>query len=168
MNSSTLERVCFHSGYKKPRMAVPNRQTENRHAHSRTKDYSRQAGLLHRFFCLCATGKINTNILRTTGGQYGHLRRVRYTVLDLCKLHNFWGSYYKRLEKGRWQTYHIVARFMQLCCLGILETLPLFLAIDDSFVLRFSEKALGMYGLPINMLTNSTRFATFSGSVLST
>ena len=61
------------------------------------------------------------------------------------KLHNFWGSYHKWLETGRWQTYHIVARFMQLCCLGILETLPLFLAIDDNFVLRSSEKALGMY-----------------------
>ena len=39
--------------------------------------------------------------------------------------------------------YHIVARFMQLCCLGIPETQPLFLAIDDTFVLRFSEKAPG-------------------------
>ena len=64
-------------------MAVPNRQTENRHAHSKTEDYSRQAGLLHRFFSLSATRKINTNILRTNGGHYGHLRRVRYTVLDL-------------------------------------------------------------------------------------
>ena len=30
---------------------------------------------------------------------------------------------------------------MQLCCLGTAETQPLFLAIDDTFVLRFSEKA---------------------------
>ena len=59
------------------------------------------------------------------------------------KLHNFWGSCHKWLETGRWQTYHIVARFMQLCCLGIPETQPLFLAIDDTFVLRFSEKAPG-------------------------
>ena len=59
------------------------------------------------------------------------------------KLQNFWGSYHKWLETGRWQTYHIVARFMQLCCLGIPETQPLFLAIDDTFVLRFSEKAPG-------------------------
>ena len=64
-------------------MAVPNRQTENRHAHSRTEDYSRQAGLLRRFFSLRATRKIDSNILRTTGGQYGRLRRVRYSVLDL-------------------------------------------------------------------------------------
>ena len=68
---------------KKRRMAVPNCQTENRHAHSRTEDYSRQAGLLRGFFRLSATRKIDSNILRTTGGQYGYLRRVGYSVLDL-------------------------------------------------------------------------------------
>ena len=59
------------------------------------------------------------------------------------KLHNFWGSYHKWLETGRWQTYQVVSRFMQLCCLIIPETQPLFLAVDDSLVLRFSEKAPG-------------------------
>ncbi|MES9985742.1 MAG: transposase [Candidatus Thiodiazotropha sp. 6PLUC6] len=59
------------------------------------------------------------------------------------KLHNFWGSYHKWLEKGRWQGYQVIARFMQLCCLAVPEAQPLFLVIDDTFVLRFSEKAPG-------------------------
>ena len=59
------------------------------------------------------------------------------------KLHNFWGSYHKWLETGCWESYQIVARFMQLCCLSIPEAQPLFLVIDDTFVLRFSEKAPG-------------------------
>lgn len=59
------------------------------------------------------------------------------------KLHNFWGSYHKWLETGHWRTYQVVARFIQLCCLIVPETQPLFLVIDDSFVLRFSEKAPG-------------------------
>ncbi len=59
------------------------------------------------------------------------------------RLHNFWGSYHKWLETGHWQTYQVVARFMQLCCLTIPETQPLFLVIDDTFVLRFSDKAPG-------------------------
>ena len=59
------------------------------------------------------------------------------------KLHNFWGSYHKWLETGRWRSYQVVARFIQLCCLGIPETQPLFLVIDDTLVLRFSEKAPG-------------------------
>ena len=59
------------------------------------------------------------------------------------RLHNFWGSYHKWLETGRWRSYQVIARFMQLCCLTIPETLPLFLVIDDTFVLRFSDKAPG-------------------------
>ena len=59
------------------------------------------------------------------------------------RLHNFWGSYHKWLETGRWRSYQVVARFMQLCCLAIPETQPLFLVIDDTLVLRFSEKAPG-------------------------
>lgn len=59
------------------------------------------------------------------------------------RLHNFWGSYHKWLETGRWQSYQVVARFMQLCCLAIPEAQPLFLVIDDTLVLRFSEKAPG-------------------------
>ncbi|WP_422491413.1 transposase [Endozoicomonas sp. ALE010] len=59
------------------------------------------------------------------------------------RLHNFWGSYHKWLEKGRWRSYQVVARFMQLCCLAIPETQPIFLVIDDTLVLRFSEKAPG-------------------------
>ena len=59
------------------------------------------------------------------------------------KLYNFWGSYHKWLETGHWRTYQVVARFMQLCCLTIPETQPLFLIIDDTFVLRFSDKAPG-------------------------
>ena len=59
------------------------------------------------------------------------------------RLQNFWGSYHKWLEAGRWQNYRVVARFMQLCCLVIPEVQPLFLVIDDTFVLRFSDKAPG-------------------------
>ena len=51
----------FSQQYKKRRMAVPNHQTKNSHAHSRTEDHYRQAGLLHRFFSLNPTSKINTN-----------------------------------------------------------------------------------------------------------
>lgn len=59
------------------------------------------------------------------------------------RLQNFWGSYHKWLEAGCWESYRVIARFMQLCCLTMPETQPLFLAIDDTFVLRFSEKAPG-------------------------
>ena len=59
------------------------------------------------------------------------------------RLHNFWGSYHKWLETGCWRSYQVIARFMQLCCLSIPETQPLFLVIDDTLVLRFSEKAPG-------------------------
>ena len=59
------------------------------------------------------------------------------------RLHNFWGSYHKWQETGCWRSYQVIARFMQLCCLSIPETQPLFLVIDDTLVLRFSEKAPG-------------------------
>ena len=62
------------------------------------------------------------------------------------RLHNFWGSYHKWLETGHWRSYQVIARFMQLCCLTIPETQPLFLVIDDTLVLRFSEKAPGWLG----------------------
>ena len=42
-------------------------------------------------------------------------------------------------KQGRWQSYRTVARFMQLCCLAIPETQPLFLVIDDTLVLRFKK-----------------------------
>ena len=60
-----------------------------------------------------------------------------------ARLHNFWGSYHKWLETGLWSSYQVVARFMQLCCLMVPEAQPLFLVIDDTFVLRFTDKAPG-------------------------
>ena len=79
-------------------MAVPNHQTENRHAHSRTENYSRQAGLLRRFFSLSATRKIDSNILRTTGGSMVTSEGLVTQSWFQGKLHNFWGSYHKWLE----------------------------------------------------------------------
>ena len=60
-----------------------------------------------------------------------------------ARLHNFWGSYHKWLETGLWSSYQVIARFMQLCCLIVPEARPLFLIIDDTFVLRFTDKAPG-------------------------
>lgn len=60
----------------------------------------------------------------------------------MVSMRNHWTSYYKWLQKGRWSWVGLVRQFVGL----IVQTLKpedVYLVIDDTLVLRASEKAPG-------------------------